>query len=291
MYQEAEAIWRELSIEIEHAWVGLHLGDLARWRQDFERAERRYDESLRLFRRLDMSLGIAWTLHCLGHLALHLTDLQRASTYFLESLDYFRTKSEATGGKLASLEGLAACVALKGSLRSAALVLGACATLFEQTAQRRAHISPQEYEHFVDSIRMQLGESDFNAAWREGQALTLEQVVEVALRLFTTSRELALTEGSASSLSEAKRPNLSQLSPRTAGMDAPTEPLTSREREVLVLVAQGYTNRQIAQRLYISHKTVEIHVSHILSKLNISSRTQAATWAVKRGIVESTIER
>ncbi|MGH2360183.1 MAG: ATP-binding protein [bacterium] len=58
--------------------------------------------------------------------------------------------------------------------------------------------------------------------------------------------------------------------------------LTEREREVLNLLAEGMSNAAIAARLYISERTVEAHVTHILRKLRFDSRTQAATWAVQR---------
>lgn len=57
-------------------------------------------------------------------------------------------------------------------------------------------------------------------------------------------------------------------------------PLTRREREVAALVAEGLTNREIAERLYISERTAENHVQHILTKLALNSRSQLAVWAV-----------
>ncbi|MFV2063139.1 MAG: AAA family ATPase [Chloroflexota bacterium] len=62
--------------------------------------------------------------------------------------------------------------------------------------------------------------------------------------------------------------------------------LTSREREVLSLVTAGRTNRQIAEELFISESTAGVHVSNILSKLGVSSRTQAATVSISQGLVE-----
>lgn len=60
--------------------------------------------------------------------------------------------------------------------------------------------------------------------------------------------------------------------------------LTAREREVLVLVAQGQSNREIADALVISERTARTHVSNILIKLGLPSRTQAALWAVREGL-------
>ena len=60
--------------------------------------------------------------------------------------------------------------------------------------------------------------------------------------------------------------------------------LTAREREVLTLIAEGATNRQIARRLSVTERTTRTHVSNILGKLGLTSRTQAALWAVREGL-------
>jgi DNA-binding NarL/FixJ family response regulator len=61
--------------------------------------------------------------------------------------------------------------------------------------------------------------------------------------------------------------------------------LTPREREILVLVAQGKSNHDIARTLVISERTARTHVSNVLTKLGLASRTQAALWAVREGLV------
>jgi DNA-binding NarL/FixJ family response regulator len=61
--------------------------------------------------------------------------------------------------------------------------------------------------------------------------------------------------------------------------------LTEREREVLALIARGYTNRQIAATLYVSEKTARNHVSHILEKLGLARRSEAAAYAVEHKLV------
>jgi len=60
--------------------------------------------------------------------------------------------------------------------------------------------------------------------------------------------------------------------------------LTAREREVLVLVARGKSNREIADALVISERTARTHVSNVLVKLGLASRTQAALWAIREGL-------
>lgn len=75
-----------------------------------------------------------------------------------------------------------------------------------------------------------------------------------------------------------------QLTTSMLTHDAAAESLSPREREVLGLVGLGYSNRAIADALVISERTARTHVSSILFKLDLASRTQAALWAIKHGI-------
>jgi NarL family two-component system response regulator LiaR len=67
----------------------------------------------------------------------------------------------------------------------------------------------------------------------------------------------------------------------------PEQPLTAREQDVLDLVARGYANKRIARELGIAEKTVKTHVSHVLAKLGVSDRTQAALYATRAGRARS----
>ena len=79
---------------------------------------------------------------------------------------------------------------------------------------------------------------------------------------------------------------LSEMKP--SGQAAPAaKNLTKREREILSLVAEGMSNREIAEKLVLSPETVKSHVAAILEKLNVSDRTQAAIYAVRHGLVET----
>ena len=62
--------------------------------------------------------------------------------------------------------------------------------------------------------------------------------------------------------------------------------LTEREREILKLVAEGYTNNKIAERLIISPKTVDTHRTHVMDKLNLHSRAELVKYAMRRGLLE-----
>lgn len=74
---------------------------------------------------------------------------------------------------------------------------------------------------------------------------------------------------------------------RVRNGETPREPLTPRETEVIKLVAEGYTNRQIADALVISEKTVERHRSNILEKLGMRDRVELTRYAIRNGLVEA----
>jgi DNA-binding CsgD family transcriptional regulator len=74
--------------------------------------------------------------------------------------------------------------------------------------------------------------------------------------------------------------------PAAASRRTDTFGLSGREREVLALVAEGRTNREIGERLFISQKTVGVHVGNILSKLEVSGRVEAAAVAIRLGLTE-----
>lgn len=111
-----------------------------------------------------------------------------------------------------------------------------------------------------------------------GLALALGALgrVDVARRELGAACERLNVLGAAS---EARR--ASELDPGPVPVDGG---LSARESEVLVLVAEGLTNRQIAERLTLSEHTVHRHVANILLKLDLSSRAAAAAYAARRGL-------
>jgi DNA-binding NarL/FixJ family response regulator len=130
--------------------------------------------------------------------------------------------------------------------------------------------------------------------WREAEALMAAGDRDGATRAATEALESARRLGSAWLVDEieslAARARL-QLGaderPAAAPVEEPDDPfgLTARERDVLALVAAGATNREIGERLHMAEKTASVHVSRILAKLNVRSRTEAAAVAHRQGLV------
>ena len=99
-----------------------------------------------------------------------------------------------------------------------------------------------------------MGEHDFDAAWAEGAALSLEEAIAYAQR----------------GHGERKRPSTGW------------ESLTPTELDVVRLVSEGLGNKDIAARLFISHRTVQTHLTHVYSKLGVTSRVQLAQQAARQ---------
>ena len=117
-------------------------------------------------------------------------------------------------------------------------------------------------------LRAAMGAEAFEAEYAAGRTLDLAQVAHWA------RHEM-----------QAQRAGAQVSEPDAAVPGKAVSVLTPRELEVLKLVAQGLSNHDIAQRLFLSDHTVHRHLSNILRKLNLSSRSAAAAWGVRAGLV------
>jgi DNA-binding CsgD family transcriptional regulator len=124
--------------------------------------------------------------------------------------------------------------------------------------------------------------------WREAEAHSAAGDREAATAAAGAAHEIADRLGAAYLRGEIEGLAARARLPIETGEQAPDEPeveeddgfgLTSRERQVLALVAEGATNREIGAQLYMAEKTASVHVSRILSKLNVRTRTEAAAVA------------
>jgi DNA-binding NarL/FixJ family response regulator len=120
------------------------------------------------------------------------------------------------------------------------------------------------YEQAIAAACTQVGEKPFAVAWAQGRAMTLSQVLAAqgVVTLPTTA------------------PAGPSCVPPTRKASTSADGLTAREIEVLQLVAQGLTNEQVAQRLVISVRTVDTHLTAIYSKIGVSSRVAATRYAM-----------
>jgi len=252
--------------------VALALTTLAvtiRFQGDAARSATLLEESLELFRQVGDVRWIAITLTMLGYALLRQGGPDRAGRLILEGLAGHR----AVGDRAFLIFGLldmAAVYAAQGQPRRAARMLGAMAALCETLGVGLAPMNRADHDPVVVTLRGQLGEPDFERAWTAGRALTLDQALQEAL---------APVAPASSRLAAATSPG------------GPPEPLTSREEEVARLLARGLTDRQIADALVISIRTVGVHVQHLIAKLGVRSRWQVADWAAQRPVERDTGRR
>jgi non-specific serine/threonine protein kinase len=116
-----------------------------------------------------------------------------------------------------------------------------------------------EYEHYLALARANLADVEFQAELAVGRAMSQEQALAYAQN-FPVKQEI------------------------TAVNKENSDSLTNREREVAALVGLGKTNGEIATELVLSKRTVETHISNILSKLGLTSRAQIMLWAIDRNL-------
>lgn len=234
------------------------LGEMARIERDHLAARACYEESLMVRRELGDQRGVAISLFNLGYVAQGQGDRQQASDFFTESLAFFQQLGSTRGivDCLAALAGLAGAV--KQPERAARL-FGAAEALHETIQAGLAASYPDrvEYDRSMAAVRSQLNEDVFSAIRAEGRTMTLEQAVKYAL-------------------SKQDMP-VQSVKEKLGG-------LTARECEAAMLIAQGKSNREIAEAMIVSVRTVETYVTRILNKLGFDSRVQIATWAIEKGL-------
>jgi ATP/maltotriose-dependent transcriptional regulator MalT len=227
---------------------------------NIDRAEMHFVEALEQFRQLENAYGVGTTLTSLGRIARDRGDYGRAATLFAESLNLHWDDGDKV--RIAGcLNGLAIVAALSRQPERAARLFAAAEALREAIgAPVPRHLG--QYARALGMSRQALGEHAFGEAWAAGRALPLIDAVR---------------EAAALSPAPGHGANAQTILAESYG-------LTARELEVLRLLPRGLTNREIGDRLFITERTAATHVQNIFGKLDIGSRSEAAAFAVERGL-------
>ncbi|HEX6711704.1 MAG TPA: tetratricopeptide repeat protein, partial [Rubrobacter sp.] len=257
LYEEGLALSRELGgAELLGAHL-ISLGYVYLLEGDLEKATALNEEALELLRKRGHKDILHVVLDNLGWAALLRGDQERARSCYEEGLTICKELGDKTIAS-ESLEGLACISASEGEAERAATLFGAAQALREAVGY---HHTPEEAalrEPYLATARPQLGEVAWEETLAQGRTMGVEEAIEYALSQKGSSKP---------ALSTPVQPSVATRPPN----------LTRREREVARLVSQGLTNRQIAEALFVSERTVDHHVSNILKKLNLSSREQVAS--------------
>jgi non-specific serine/threonine protein kinase len=249
-YQEALKLSERLDDRVGIAAACNDLGELARAAGALSVAHGFYARALAMRRELGDAAGQAMAAHNLAHILLAEGEREGAEALLLEA---FEAASDV--GDRPMRATLLAALVSAGAMTSAVAMLHGAAE--SELAAAHVVLDPIDAGPFraaTAALRGTLGAEGFADARRRGRALGHDEQVRLVRRI-------------------VKR------GPPAAGA------LTGREVEVVRLVATGMTNRQIAQQLVLSDHTVHRHVSNILTKLGVRSRTAAASLAAQRGLL------
>jgi ATP/maltotriose-dependent transcriptional regulator MalT len=268
LYEEGLTLCRESgdTVQLRDFLIGLSYEVLLEG--DHERATALSHEAAALYQEQGHNEGLQKALDNLGWAALVRGDHERAQGLHEECLKL----CGELGDKLIaakSIEGLACAATAKGEAERASRLFGAAQALREAVGYQQPPSEHALRAPYLTDARSRLGEEAWEAAVAEGRAMGLEQAIDYAL-----SDKPSITTVS----STHEQPPTSSLPEYPAG-------LTSREVEVLRLVATGMTNTQVGQRLFLSPRTVQRHLNSVFHKLGVSSRTAATRFALEHGLV------
>ena len=274
LFEEGIVLCREAGYRYRLTHFLMNLSYTLLLEGEYERGAALSEEAVALCRERGYKGRSQDALDSLGWAALLQGQHERARSHFEESLKI----SKELGDKLtpsSSLEGMACLCAVEGEASRATRLFGAAQALLEAVGAVAFELTPEEVawrEPYLRTARSQLGEGAWGEVLAQGRAMTLEEAIEYAL----SEKEPSAT--TPSSATGQPSPSSSPLPEHPAG-------LTSREVEVLGLVATGMTNAQVAQRLFLSPRTVQRHLNSVFHKLGVSSRTAATRFALEHGLV------
>ncbi len=272
---EALAIRREIGNKRGIALSLSNLGMVAYLRGDTDGAERWYSEGMEYATEVDDQFGKAGILLGQGKVAVRRGQLKPGMALLTQSLLILRQMGSRR--LLADVvDALAAAAAHDKRFQSAARLIGSTSTMREGHQIGITHRSRLEINELLTELHGELGEAGFQSAFESGKRQSLETAVDEAIMLagaISDAEDLRLAREQAESGVDT-----SELAAEELG-------LTPREREVLILLAQGLSDKEIADSLFISPRTAMTHVGNILAKLGVNKRTLAASVAVRKGLV------
>jgi DNA-binding NarL/FixJ family response regulator len=275
------------------AYVLIVMGNIAQALEEYDKAWEYYRTSYQFKQEANEVGGVAFALNCMARIAWLRQDYSTAKRLFQEGHDLYRDVHDP-GGLATSIFGLGdtaqaesdyatarthfyRALLIAADIRWTPLILAIVAGVSEFLLKTGEAGQAAEYVTMV----AQHPASDPPTRRRAEQLLKRTkprgEIADLA-DLDTTARRLCdqLKEPKVYSLTEDSR------AIKQKSIDA----LTAREREVAILIGKGKSNQEIADTLIVGYRTVETHVSHILSKLGFNARTQIALWTLEKGLLQ-----
>jgi predicted ATPase/DNA-binding CsgD family transcriptional regulator len=271
LIEESLALRRELGDKSGIVLVLGSLANVAYGQGDYTGAHVLIEESLALHREIGNKSGIEPCLDLLGVMAYEKGDYAGARTLYEECLALGRELGDKNNIAV-SLAGLGGVAVGVGQVERGARLLGVVEGLLGSMGAvlGREHLLP--YERAVAAARSLLGEEAFERAWQQGRGMSMEQAIVYAIQDVPEAKPQTSIRVQAAREAAAK---LKQSYPNE---------LSRREAEVLRLLAESLTNKQMAERLFLSRNTVRAHLYSIYSKIDVPNRGAAIRFANEHGL-------
>ena len=275
---KAIAILHEIGDQDQIAYSCHAIGLTAIRMGQAESAREMLTRSETLFVELGDRFGVAYARQALGNLALLDGDLPRAADLMGQSIDLRRDIGYAWG-VIDSAEGIGALAARSGRPEVALRLLLAANRFRDVLGAPLDEADQRRHDGTVAKVRRELGRVRATESASRAGLMSRDQTADLALSL-TTELAVALPDVVATPPTSTR-----SLGTPAAAVPAAQFHLTPREREVLSLVAEGKSDREIADGLFLSRRTVSEHVRHILGKLETPTRTAATALALRAGLI------
>jgi non-specific serine/threonine protein kinase len=260
-YDEGLSIARSQGTSEDVSLFAFHLAQLSWLAGELDAGERFGEEALRVGREAGSTTWPPYALFVLASLAHERREVPRAGALYREAIDLAWEHHDRLCVRMA-LPGLAGLATLEGDPVRALRLAGAASALEENAGIWAFPPIRDRHERWLAAAREAVDADTWTAALAAGRALPLDDAVAYALEPATTVGE-----------------------PAARAQDEPGDPLSAREREVLQLIAQGRTNREIAQSLFVTEHTVKYHVTSLFNRLNVTSRAEAVARASALGLL------
>ena len=247
---------RELDDKRVIALILSDMGELARSKGELEQAAALFEESDSIASEIGAKEARIMSQASLGFVYLRMGKHNESQQLFMDILVNTQFAEHQQVELSFCLLGLAGLAIGNGRAQLAARILGAV-----EVCKKPIFLSPtdrNDYERILSAIKAQLAEKQFNQLYKEGQALTLMDAAQLIQ---------------------------SQGIKETGQDDERLNQLTKREIEILRLVAQGLSDAQVAERLVLSPRTINAHLTSTYNKLGVNSRVAATRLALEKGLV------
>lgn len=254
--QEAMALWNTIGERSAVAMSMIAISESELGLGDTVAARRYAEDALQIQRALGHASGAAGAFVCLAYVAEHESDDRRALAAYREALELWAGIGERWA-IIKALAGVAGIAAHYGYHDVAARLIGAIDARIDESGGGVFPVDQEHVDRAVIGAREAEGDARFTELRENGRGLSTSDVVALAV---------------------------SVVVPASCGT-ARSGVLSRREREVLRLLVDGRSNSEIADELYIGVTTARTHVASILAKLGVSTRTAAATYAIRHRLV------